>query len=207
MEDYKDDTIIQQLSAPPLRFRRRLAAQGGVEQPPGGAEHLAEAVGEDRDRAFGVLVDLHPVQPTAIANRIPVAQEEHGKPLVEVTALADLLAIVEDRHRHAVDRPRHGGIVQPLDHHVPRRGPGEAEGLRIGPPAQRVGGVAAHADGPACRVDAAGIGEGLDEFELPVGRPAVVAEAEGDGVDGGGVALVFGGGGAVGVVLGRDGGG
>ena len=124
-----------------------------------------------------------------------------------MASLADLLAIVEDRHRHAVDRARHGGIVQPLDHDILRRRPGEAEGLRVGPPAQRIGGLAAHADGVAGRIDAAGVGQRLDEFKLRVGRPAVVAVAERDGLEGEGVVLVFVAGGPVGVVPGRDGGG
>jgi hypothetical protein len=160
---------------------RRLAVQRGAERRPSRADHAPDAVGEDRRRPFERLARFPAVEPFTVALGRPIAQQEHRQPLVEVAPLADLLAAVKDRHRHAVDRPRQRRIGEPHDGGVHRRVPRHAEGLRIAPPAQGVGGGAAHADRARRFVDAAAIGQPLDERELLVRRPAVVAIAHPDG--------------------------
>ena len=205
----------QRTSAPSSRpFSTGSGSGSGAGRPCSAASNIRHAAPQhpaDTERQYGdrpvpVLAGVAAVMPAAVADRIAVAQQEHGQPLVKMATLPDLLPIVEDRHRHPVDRAGHGGIVQPLDHHILRRPPGEAEGLRVGPLPQGIGGLAAHPDGAAGLIDAAAGGQGLDEFELLVRRPAVVAVAEQDGPEDG-VASSSPGAGSAGIVLGGRGGG
>src|SRR5215213_6715585 len=102
-----------------------------------------------------------------------------------VAPFADQLALVEDRPRNAVQCAREGGVLEPLDRMGERRLPRRAEAFRLWPGAQLIGRGAMHADALAGLIDAAAGGERLDEGDLLLGRPAVVAGAERDGLEGG----------------------
>lgn len=96
-------------------------------------------------------------------------QEVFGEPVVVAAALADLTAAIHDGasdavHRAAAELIGEVGLGE-------RRVPGGGEARRIGPRAQAIGGLPAHADRAACRRDAAALGQRGDEGGLPRGRP------------------------------------
>jgi len=111
----------------------------------------------------------------AVAVRAPVAQQEHGQPLVMMAPFADLLTLVEDGPGDALDGPFDGAVVDPRDPAVERRLPRQAKGDRRRARLQFVSRFPAHPDGPARIVDAAAGGESLEERRLARNRPAVVA--------------------------------
>ncbi len=89
--------------------------------------------------------------------------------------LADLLALEEDGAGDAVKRAGEGGIREAPDGMIERGLPGITEALRIDPCPQRISRVGRLADALARLAHAAALGQRLDEGELRVGRPAIVA--------------------------------
>ena len=98
--------------------------------------------------------------------------------------LADLLAMVETRLDHPLDRPLPGGRAQAVGTELERRLPGDVEAGRVGAAAQAAGALLAHPDPRRRLPDDAAIGERLDEGALPGGRPPVLAVLEIDGLEG-----------------------
>lgn len=138
--------------------------------------------GEQDGGAVGMLLaELDPVAPAAKTGGVAMTQHELGQAFVEVAALPDLFALVEDGPRDAIERAGEGGVAQPADAVVERGVPRNPETLRIDPAAQRVGGGRCLADAFARRVDARAFGERIDEIGLAFERPPVVARAGGHG--------------------------
>lgn len=111
------------------------------------------------------------------------AQQELGQALVKMSSLADLLPLVENRNRDAVDRPVECFLTKPVKPEVDCTLPGLAERLRVGPDAEPVGAFPRHADIPRGGGDARSGGELMDEGDLLLRRPAVGARADGDGAE------------------------
>ena len=95
-----------------------------------------------------------------------------------VAPFADLLALVEDRPRDAVDRALDRALLDPVEQGFQRDLPRLGKGLAARAAAKLIGAGVGHADAPARLVDAFGRGERLDEVDLLLGGPAVVARAE-----------------------------
>jgi hypothetical protein len=129
------------------------------------------------------------VNPLAIADGIAAAQQEHDQPLVKVPLLADLLPLIEDRRDDAMHRAAERGVGQPTDGIIERDVPGDAEALRRRLPPQRIGRGGRHAD-PAARLrDTAAFAQHLDEIDLPLRRPAIMAHTRADKGESGRVGL------------------
>src|SRR4029079_13564060 len=93
---------------------------------------------------------------------------------------ADLLALIEDGPDNAVLRSLHRRFLD-VDRAAVRLGAARIpEHAGLGPPAQPADGLAAHADMLGRGGDAAAVGELLDEGDLPLGSPAIVAGTKGD---------------------------
>ena len=118
------------------------------------------------------------VDPRAEALLAAIAQQEHRHPLVMLAPLADLFPLIENRARDSMDRATNRGILEQVQRAVDRRIPRLAKTGRGGVAAQRIGGGARLADPLARFLDAAAIGQRLDERDLAGGGPAVVARAE-----------------------------
>jgi hypothetical protein len=104
------------------------------------------------------------------------AQQEHEQPVVLAHAAAGALAVlVEHRLVGAVDGALEGDVEQPLRGMLDGDVPGLGEGSGVGRAAQPVAGIDRHLDRFGRDLDAAGVGEGGDELDLPLRRPAVLA--------------------------------
>ena len=123
----------------------------------------------------------HLIEAGGVAQRIAIAHQEHGELVVVAAMLADLLALVEMGDDFAMQGAGETFVGDAADGEIERRIPRGAEPDRLGPHAQAIGGVAAHADGIARLPDAAG--QRLEEARLLERRPAIVAGAEGYGRD------------------------
>jgi hypothetical protein len=118
-----------------------------------------------------------------VEQRIAPLEQEHRQAIVIAAPLAHLFALVEDRRRHPVDGARHHRVGQAPHGIFDRRDPCVAKAPGIRPRAQVIGRSLAHADGSAGIGDAGRLGERLDELDLPVGRPAIAAMAQRDGIE------------------------
>lgn len=135
--------------------------------------------------AFGMAAAIDPVEMAPVAQRIAVAHQEHGEPVIVAAMLADLLALVEMRHGDAVDAAAERFVGDPAHGIVERDIPGDPEALRIRAAGEGIGAFRRHADAPAGIADAAAFGERADEIGLPPRRPAVMAGPHADGFEGG----------------------
>lgn len=119
----------------------------------------------------------------AVAVRRTHAQDVHGKPIVEAAALADLPSAIGDGAGDAAHRPAGEAGSGQLRNEGGVPGSGEAGG--VGPRAQAIRGLPAHADGTGGRGDAAAPRQRGDEGDLACGRPPVTPRADGNGREGG----------------------
>lgn len=141
---------------------------------------------EDEGGAVEMLHGFAVFAPFAEAGGVAGAQDELSQAFVEDAAFTHLLAAIENGFGDAVDGAREGRIGQAAHGEIQRGIPCEAEGLGFGTAAQIIGGGDGEADGFRGLCHAAGFGERINEGDLPFGRPAIVARAQGDGGERGG---------------------
>ncbi|UZK68447.1 hypothetical protein OKW76_10270 [Sphingomonas sp. S1-29] len=139
---------------------------------------------EPQGVCLGVLAGgLHLVDPSAVAHRIAIAQQEHRQPFVIIAPLADLFPLEEDRARDAVDRARGHRVRKLPDGMFERPAPCRAKAGRPGIAAQPIGGDSVHPHRFGGLGDAAGGGERFDELGLAIGGPAVASFAQRDRIE------------------------
>ncbi len=153
----------------------------------------------ERDQCFGVgfvgalrygvvlvvIVLVQRLMKTVVGEPAAVEDDLHQQAVVETRAVTDHLAPVVDLLPLSVDRALDRGVGRRRDADRPRRLPRIAERPCRGMLAELVRARRRHVGEAACRFDAAGRGEALDEDPLPGGGPAVVAVAKRGGGEGG----------------------